>query len=352
MASPHDPFADARASAQLAVAADTEGRAASAADHYERAALTISKVAQRMRAHELETRVLEETVVMPPKEPPPPGSELAKIAGLGLAKRVLEEAVIEPFLNPGVYTGLRAPPRGVLLFGPPGTGKTLLARAVSREAKACFFSVSASALTSKWVGEGEKMVRALFSVARRYAPSVVFVDEVDSLLSKRSAGENDASRRIKTEFLVQMDGVTTGEGDRVLVMGATNRPDELDDAVIRRFQRRVLIPLPDAAGRKTMLASLVAGEVTALTKAEASQIVSMTKGYSGSDVRSLCEEAAQGPVREARASLRPGERLDASALPPLRMRHFVEALRVVRPSVPPESLAMYEDWARAYAVRS
>ncbi len=215
---------------------------------------------------------------MPPKEPPPPGSELAKIAGLGLAKRVLEEAVIEPFLNPGVYTGLRAPPRGVLLFGPPGTGKTLLARAVSREAKACFFSVSASALTSKWVGEGEKMVRALFSVARRYAPSVVFVDEVDSLLSKRSAGENDASRRIKTEFLVQMDGVTTGEGDRVLVMGATNRPDELDDAVIRRFQRRVLIPLPDAAGRKTMLASLVAGEVTALTKAEASQIVSMTKG--------------------------------------------------------------------------
>lgn len=226
----------------------------------------------------MELSVLEDTVVMPPATAPPPGSELGKIAGLRLAKTVLVEAVIEPMLNPDIYTGLRAPPRGILLFGPPGTGKTLLARAVSREAKACFFSVSASSLTSKWVGEGEKQVKALFNVARRYAPSIIFVDEIDSLLSKRGAGENEASRRIKTEFLVQMDGVTTGEGDRVLVMGATNRPQELDDAIIRRFQRRVLIPLPDAEARKSLLGILTGGERRDMTKQDASAIVKLTAG--------------------------------------------------------------------------
>lgn len=307
---------------------------------------------------DLERSVLEETVVLPPKEAPPPGSELNKVAGLPLAKRILTEAVVEPMLNPQVYTGLRAPPRGVLLFGPPGTGKTLLARAVSREAKACFLCVSAANLTSKWVGEGEKRVRALFSVARRYAPSVVFVDEVDSLLSSRGQGESEASRRIKTEFLVQMDGLTSGgdEGDeasnRVLVMAATNCPQLLDDAIIRRFQRRVLIPLPDDDARAALLHILLRSERKSLNKREGRAIVQATEGYSGSDLKALCQEAAQGPVRELRAKLGAGVPMRAEDLPPLQKRHFDDALRVVRPSVPKASLAAFDAWARSYAVTS
>jgi fidgetin-like protein 1 len=300
----------------------------------------------------MERRVLEETVVMPPTTPPPPGSEFAKIAGLDLAKRILQESVIEPFLHPDVYTGLRAPPKGVLLFGPPGTGKTLLARAVSREAKACFFNVSASSITSKWVGEGEKLVRALFSVARRYAPSVIFLDEVDALLSARAHGENEASRRLKTEFLIQMDGVATSESDRVLLMGATNLPQELDEAAIRRFQRRVYIPLPEEGDRKAILALLTTGESLSLSKADVAGLVRATEGFSGSDLKALCQEAAQGPVRELRAALRPGQVMRREDLPPLSNSHFQEALRIVRPSVPPSSIVAFERWARDFAVKS
>ena len=122
----------------------------------------------------------------------------------------------------------------MLLFGPPGTGKTLIGKCIASQSGSTFFSISASSLTSKWIGEGEKMVRALFAVARVHQPSVVFIDEIDSLLSQRSESEHEASRRIKTEFLVQLDGATTEGEERILVVGATNRPQELDEAARRR----------------------------------------------------------------------------------------------------------------------
>jgi len=148
-------------------------------------------------------------------------------------------------LRPDIFTGLRAPPKGLLLFGPPGTGKTMLARAIASEGKATFFSISASSLTSKWVGEGEKMVRTLFAMANIKQPSIIFLDEIDSLLCSRAQGQLESSRRIKTEFFIQLDGTRTKENDRVLVIGATNRPMELDDAVRRRFVKRLYIPLPN-----------------------------------------------------------------------------------------------------------
>lgn len=125
------------------------------------------------------------------------------IAGLEHAKNSIKEIVVWPMLRPDIFKGLRGPPKGLLLFGPPGTGKTMIGKCIASQAKATFFSISASSLTSKWVGEGEKMVRALFAVARCSQPAVIFIDEIDSLLTQRTDGEIEASRRIKTEFLVQ-----------------------------------------------------------------------------------------------------------------------------------------------------
>ena len=180
------------------------------------------------------------------------------IAGLEDAKRALQEMVILPQLRPDLFTGLRAPPRGVLLFGPPGTGKTMLAKAVACQSNATFFSISAASLTGRWVGESEGMVRAMFEVARTRQPAFIFIDEVDSLLSERGGGnEGEASRKLKTEFLVQFDGVSSGDSTRLTVMGATNRPQEIDEAARRRFVKRIYIPLPDATGRLQLLDSLL-----------------------------------------------------------------------------------------------
>ncbi|KAL7676681.1 hypothetical protein ACOME3_002929 [Neoechinorhynchus agilis] len=160
------------------------------------------------------------------------------ISGLDSVKKTIQEIVIWPMLRPDIFTGLRGPPKGLLLFGPPGTGKTLIGRCVACQSKSKFFSISASSLTSKWEGEGEKLVRTLFRLAREHSPSVIFMDEIDSLLTRRKEGESDAARRIKTEFLVQMDGVRSDcHGERILMIGATNRPQEIDDAARRRFTK-------------------------------------------------------------------------------------------------------------------
>lgn len=195
-----------------------------------------------------------------------PSIDWADIAGLEFAKQAVQEAVVWPMLRPDIFKGLRRPPKGILFFGPPGTGKTLIGKCVASQSKSTFFTISASSLTSKWVGEGEKMVRALFTVARSYQPAVIFIDEVDSLLSQRSDGEHESSRRIKTEFLVQLDGATTDADERLLVIGATNRPQELDEAARRRFTKRLYIPLPEK-GVNTNFFIFVMNEPSFLGKA-------------------------------------------------------------------------------------
>ena len=217
------------------------------------------------------------------------------IAGLHVAKQALKESAILPIMRPDLFTGLRAPSRGILLFGPPGTGKTLLAKAVATESQSTFFNISASSLTSKFVGESEKLVKSLFSMAKELQPSIVFIDEIDSLLTERSENEHEASRRLKTEFLVQFDGVSGLQNDQVLIMGifqlnivaATNRPQELDEAARRRFTKRIYIPLPEKETRKELFTHLLDKNGQTLSANEISKIVDLTEGYSGSDISAL-----------------------------------------------------------------
>ena len=215
------------------------------------------------------------------------------VAGLDIAKKALKEAVVYPFLRPDLFMGLREPARGMLLFGPPGTGKTMLARAVATESRSTFFSISASSLTSKYLGESEKLVRALFSLAKALAPSIIFVDEIDSLLSSRSgSGEHEATRRIKTEFLIQWSDLQRaaagreqsekekerGDASRVLVLAATNLPWAIDEAARRRFVRRQYIPLPEDETRATQLRTLLGHQKHSLEEEDIQRLVELTDG--------------------------------------------------------------------------
>lgn len=225
-----------------------------------------------------------------------PNVKWADIAGLEMAKDALKEAVILPKRFPQVFTGDRKPWKGILLYGPPGTGKSYLAKAVATEADATFFSVSSSDLVSKWQGESEKLVKELFSMARKDGNAIIFIDEIDALVSSRSDSESESSRRIKNEFLVQMDGVGK-KTEGVLLLGATNIPWQLDDAILRRMERRVYIPLPDVRARATMFQLHLGQTVHTLEKGDFQELGEQSDGYSGSDIKILCRDAIMEPVR-------------------------------------------------------
>uniref|UniRef100_A0A8C5T516 Spastin n=1 Tax=Malurus cyaneus samueli TaxID=2593467 RepID=A0A8C5T516_9PASS len=275
-----------------------------------------------------------------------PAVKFDDIAGQELAKQALQEIVILPSLRPELFTGLRAPARGLLLFGPPGNGKTMLAKAVAAESNATFFNISAASLTSKYVGEGEKLVRALFAVARELQPSIIFIDEVDSLLCERREGEHDASRRLKTEFLIEFDGVQSSGEDRILVMGATNRPQELDDAVLRRFTKRVYVSLPNEETRLILLKNLLSKQGSPLTQKELVQLARMTDGYSGSDLTALAKDAALGPIRE----LKPEQvkNMSASEMRNIKLSDFTESLKKIKRSLSPQTLEAYIRWNKDF----
>uniref|UniRef100_A0A7N0US05 AAA+ ATPase domain-containing protein n=1 Tax=Kalanchoe fedtschenkoi TaxID=63787 RepID=A0A7N0US05_KALFE len=271
------------------------------------------------------------------------------IAGLEHAKKCVTEMVIWPLLRPDIFKGCRSPGRGLLLFGPPGTGKTMIGKAIAGEAKATFFYISASSLTSKWIGEGEKLVRALFGVACCRQPAVIFVDEIDSLLSQRkSEGEHESSRRLKTQFLIEMEGFDSGN-EQILLIGATNRPQELDEAARRRLTKRLYIPLPSSEARAWIIRNLLEKDgLFKLTDDDTSTICKLTEGYSGSDMKNLVKDASMGPLREA---LRQGieiTKLRKEDMRPVTLQDFENALREVRPSVSPNELHTYENWNKQF----
>ncbi|XP_062074468.1 ribosome biogenesis ATPase RIX7 [Humulus lupulus] len=227
------------------------------------------------------------------------GVTFADIGALDEIKESLQELVMLPLRRPDLFNGgLLKPCRGILLFGPPGTGKTMMAKAIAKEAGASFINVSMSTITSKWFGEDEKNVRALFTLAAKVSPTIIFVDEVDSMLGQRSrAGEHEAMRKIKNEFMTHWDGLLTKPGERILVLAATNRPFDLDEAIIRRFERRILVGLPSVDNREMILKTLLAKEKTE-ERLNYKELATMTEGYSGSDLKNLCTTAAYRPVRE------------------------------------------------------
>ena len=245
------------------------------------------------------------------------------IVALDEAKRLLCEAIQLPLRFPSLFTGLLRPWKGILLHGPPGTGKTLLARAVATECSTTFFNISASTLVSKWRGDSEKLVRALFELARYHAPSTVFLDELDSILGARGGEgqEHEASRRMKTELLIQMDGMVSSGGpatagggrsssssssqqqqQQVFVMAASNTPWDLDVALLRRLEKRVLVPLPVAEAREAMLRKHLSPR--AAPDIDYPQLAGRLEGYSGADLELVCREAAMRPVRRIVEKLR------------------------------------------------
>ncbi|KAM9955232.1 hypothetical protein ACTFIW_000732 [Dictyostelium discoideum] len=263
------------------------------------------------------------------------------IAGLSEVKSQIMEMVVFPIIRPELFKGLRIPPKGLLLFGPPGTGKTMIGKAIATQVKATFFSISASTLTSKWIGEGEKMVRCLFAVARCFLPSVIFIDEIDSLLAARTENENEASRRIKTEFLIQWDGVAGNAEDQMLLIGATNRPDELDEAARRRMTKRLYIPLPDNESRLALVKNLLKNENHEISPDDMQNIASISDGYSGADMKSLSTEAAYQPIRDLRGEI---ESVEKESIRPICLNDFLLAVKRVKPSVAKKELDAYIDW--------
>lgn len=232
-----------------------------------------------------------------------------------------------------------------------GTGKTLIGKAIAHSSGATFFSISCSSLTSKWVGEGEMMVRAMYAVARFRSPSVIFIDEIDSMLTQRKADEQEGSRRMKNEFLVQLDGSGNEKKGQVLTIGATNMPHELDDAARRRFVKRLYVPLPSQDDREKIIHILLSNPENKnnLTEREIKKLARDTEGFSGSDIANLCKDAAMGPMRDL------GQRaLDIAMedMPPITYKHFRRSLRGTSPTVAAADLDVYIKWNETYGSKT
>ena len=256
-----------------------------------------------------------------------PSVKWEDIGDLEEVKEVLKEAVELPIKEPEKFEkmGIR-PPRGILLYGPPGTGKTLLAKAAATESSANFISIRGPEIMSKWVGESEKAIRKIFKKARQSAPCIVFLDEIDSIAPKRGSSVSGVTERIVNQLLTSMDGITSLGG--VIVIAATNRPDIVDPALLRpgRFDRLLLVPPPNEEGRRRIFE--VHTRKMPLEDVDLGVLARKTHGYTGADIENLCREAGMAAIRDNSEKV--------------KMKHFEEALNVVKPSLDEETIKYYE----------
>ncbi|MCL2691302.1 MAG: AAA family ATPase [Candidatus Bathyarchaeota archaeon] len=271
-----------------------------------------------------------------------------QVVGLDVAKKAVKEAIVYPVQRPDLYP--LGWPRGILLYGPPGCGKTLLAAAVATEIDANFYSIDAASIMSKWLGEAEQNVAKLFNATRKCAnegrAAIVFVDELDSLMGKGSANDVGGEIRVKNQFLKEMDGITDkGKNLHIYVIGATNKPWNLDWAFVRRFQKRVFVPLPDGETRFNMLQHYASNLIIG-SGVDLSELTPLTEGFSGSDIRDVCQSAQLSLIGEFFES---GKAQDKAAKPrPLTMKDFRQILEQRRPSVSLEMLTEYNKWSEAF----
>ena len=298
-----------------------------------------------------------------------PNVNFDDIAELESAKRALTEAVVLPLLMPDFFVGLRRPWKGVLLYGPPGTGKTLLAKALATQGKTTFFNVSPTTFASKWKGESEKLVRILFEMARFYAPSTIFIDEVDSVGTKRTDGENEANKKVLAELLVQMDGISESNAEEnkdgnkevkqkfVMVMGATNLPWDLDEALRRRFEKRIYISLPNKVGRKQMF-DINFKEIKLDKDVKIDDLVEKTKGYSDHDIASVYREASLMNMRRKLMSndgnfnimeAANNETFIQGLEAPISQKDILTAIKNISKSVSPKDIKKFEEWTTQFS---
>ncbi len=286
-------------------------------------------------------KVIEETIVNVYLRP-----TLDMVAGLNDVKKALREAIILPLKRPDLFTGARKPWKGILLFGPPGCGKTMIAKATAGDVEATFFNISAASLVSKYLGESEKLVKLLYEVARERQPSIIFIDEVDALMQARGSGsEHDSMRRVKTQLLTSMEGLGSTKSDRIVTIGATNIPWEIDSAFRRRFERRIYVPVPDFEARAKVFEINSKG-IALEDDVDFNELARLTEGFSGSDIANVCREAIFAPVRE----LDKMGALDDDSIKarPVRMQDYLDALANINPSVSEDELQRFEVWEEEY----
>ncbi len=290
-----------------------------------------------------EGKTAEEELVVQEK----PNVSWEDVVGLDTAKKAVKEAIVYPVQRPDLFP--LGWPRGILLFGPPGCGKTLLAAAVATEIDANFYQIDAASIMSKWLGEAEQNVAKLFNSARKSSndgkAAIVFVDELDSLMGAHS-NEVGGEIRVKNQFLKEMDGIMDkGKALHVYVIGATNKPWDLDWAFIRRFQKRIMVPLPDHNTRLNMLKHYT-GNLQIASDVDLHELARLSEGFSGSDIRDVCQSAQLSLIGEFFES---GKATDKKAIPrPLTMVDFRQIFDTRKPSVSMDMLALYNRWFEAF----
>jgi len=270
------------------------------------------------------------------------------IAGLENVKQAIREAVVLPLLKPELFVNGRKPWAGILLFGPPGTGKTLMAKAAVNECNVTFYIVDAASVVSKWVGESEKLIKTLFKMARDTSPSLIFMDEVDALTATRDSGsEISAERRMKTQLLQEMQGIKTSGKNPILIIGATNRPWDLDPAFLRRFEKRIYVPLPDLESRKQIF-KILTKKFDLDRDVDFSALATITDGYSGSDIEAVCNESSMAPLREKK--IEDIINNPAVKIRPVRQSDFVTALSIQKKVTSEADLQRYKKWMQQYGI--
>ncbi|MFW9912639.1 MAG: AAA family ATPase [Candidatus Thorarchaeota archaeon] len=274
-----------------------------------------------------------------------PSVKMSDVAGLEDAKQAINDAIIAPMKHPELFKGKsRQPWRGILFYGPAGCGKTLIAKAVASEVNATFFNVSAGNIVSKWLGESEKLVMNLFTLARRSQPAIVFMDELDSVGVSRSGDDVGGERRLKTQLLTELQGLASDLEDRVTVIGATNLPWELDFALRSRFEKKIHVPLPDKPARKRIF-EIHMEEIDVAPEVNFDELADLSEGYSGRDISVVCREAAMEPIRDLQRIGRMDEEEEIIDVRPVSREDLLQAIENIKPATSPEDVKRYIDWA-------